>query len=49
VNASTCDLCTDKAAWLWDPGIVAPRLLCDDHAAAKDLADLTDLTGVEGL
>jgi hypothetical protein len=41
----TCDLCTEKAAWRWDPGVVAPFYLCDDHAATKDLADLIDLTG----
>jgi len=45
--ASTCDLCPEPAVWLWSSGIAAPFLLCDDHAAAKDLDDLTDLAGVE--
>jgi hypothetical protein len=41
----TCDLCPKKAVWRWEPGIVTPFYLCDDHAASKDLNELTDLTG----
>jgi hypothetical protein len=44
-----CDLCPRMAVWLWEPGIVDPFYLCDNHAAPKPLDELTDLTEVREL